>query len=121
MLVARKSDLELQLQFINQARTTIANLVGNFALGMANNIGQITSPTMGSNPQQQAQQDAINQQAQAQDQQNQLRMVALQQVDKVLEMNAQRINTQHQAVSTEIGAVQKVIQKNIQMSFKLMG
>lgn len=121
MLVARKSDLELQLQFINQARTTIANLVGNFALGMANNIGQITSPTMGANPQQQAQQDAINQQAQAQDQQNQLRMVALQQVDKVLEMNAQRINTQHQAVSTEISAVQKVISKNIQMSFKLMG
>ena len=46
---------------------------------------------------------------------------ALQQQDKALELQANRINTQHEAVQTELDVVQKVIAKNIQSSFKLMG
>jgi chaperonin cofactor prefoldin len=98
-LVARKSDLELQLQMINQARTSLANMVGRLSLESANR-SDLTW----------AQQQPTN-----------AALAFLQQRDKILEMNAQRVNTQHEAVQTEIAAVQKVIQRNIQMSFKLMG
>lgn len=101
MLVARKSDLEYQLQAINNQRMHLANLVGNLSMQMANNFD--TGSTS------------------AQNQANQAKLLGIQQIDKVFEMQAQRINTQHEAVQTEIAAVQKVIQRNIQMSFKLMG
>jgi hypothetical protein len=101
MLVARKSDLEYQLQLINNQRMQLANMVGGLSNEMAKNFDQ------GAN-------DNVNKGLQA-------RILSIQQIDKVFEMQAQRINTQHEAVQTEIGAVQKVIQKNIQMSFKLMG
>jgi len=42
-------------------------------------------------------------------------------VDKQLELEMKRLETQHQAVQTEIEAVQKVIQKNIEQSFKIIG
>ena len=100
MLVARKSDLEYQLQTINQQRTQIANMIGGLSMTAAASADNPNSP-----------------QAKG----AQMRILGIQQIDKVLEMQAQRINTQHEAVQTEIGAVQKVIQKNIQMSFKLMG
>lgn len=96
MLTARRSDLELQLQFINQARMQIANMV-TALIGPTQNLDPEASAGL------------------------QTRIAAIQQQDKVLEMQAQRINTQHEAVGTEIQAVQKVIQKNIAMSFKLMG
>lgn len=45
----------------------------------------------------------------------------LQAQDKQLEIELKNIDTQHQAVQTEIDAVKKVIDKNIEMTFKTFG
>ena len=82
MLTARKSDLELQLQYITQVRIQIQN-----ALRTAN----------------------------AQQRQ------ALVEADKKLELQMKRIDVQHKAVQTEIETVQKILQKNIETSFKIHG
>jgi hypothetical protein len=98
MLTARKSDLELQLQFIQQQRMSIANMMS--ALFPVNGNLDPNSPEM---------------------QQKMASMTVIHQQDKMLEMQAKQIDTQHQTVQTEVEAVQKVIQKNIESSFKLMG
>jgi DNA repair ATPase RecN len=95
MLTARKSDLELQGQFINQARMQLSNMSSTM-MNSSSNL-EPDSP---------------------QAQQLQSRIAAMQQVDKSLEMQLRRVDTQHQAVQTEIESVQKVISKNIEMSFK---
>ena len=46
---------------------------------------------------------------------------SIQERDKQMEMESKRIDTQHQAIQTEIDSVSKVISKNIESSFKLMG
>lgn len=48
----------------------------------------------------------------------QARIAAIQTLDKSLELNLKRVETQRQAIVTEIDAVQKVISKNIDSSFK---
>lgn len=98
MLTARKSDLELQWQFVSQARMQLANATSGLYNQMAN-----LNPGSGD------------------DQRLQAQIAALQEQDKRLEMESKRIDTQHQAVQTEIESVQKVITKNIEMSFKMMG
>jgi chaperonin cofactor prefoldin len=98
MLTARKSDLELRLQFINQARMSLANMMS--ALFPVNGNLDPNNPAM---------------------QQKIAAMTVVQQQDKMLEMQAKQVDMQHQAVQTEVEAVQKVIQKNIESSFKLMG
>lgn len=98
MLTARKSDLELQGQFVNQARLFIANTVGNLF-----NVAANLDPES------------------AQTQQLQARIAAIQAVDKSLELQLTRIDSQHEALSTEIEAVRKVINKNIASSFKTFG
>ncbi len=95
ILTARKSDLELQGQFINQARMSLASVTGALFTISANLEPE--SPM------------AIAIQA---------RIAAIQTLDKALEMNLRRVDTQRQAVQTEIEAVQKVINKNIEGSFK---
>lgn len=97
-LTARKSDLELTGQFINQHRMALANV-----------CGQLFN--------QSASLDPDSKEAK----QLQARIERLQQVDKILEMQLRRVDTQQQAVQTEISAVQKVIDKNIDMSFKTFG
>lgn len=98
MLTARKSDLELQLQFVNQARMQIANMVSGLFSSSAN-----LDPNS------------------AQSQQLQSTISSIQERDKMLEIQSRQIDTQHQTVQTEIDAVSKVISKNIESSFKLMG
>lgn len=98
ILTARKSDLELQGQFINQARMALANITGALFTISANLEPE--SPA------------ALALQA---------RIAAIQTLDKALEMNLRRIEMQRTAVETEISAVKKVIQKNIQGSFKTFG
>lgn len=97
MLTARKSDLELQLQFINQARIQLANM-----------MAALFGPTVNMDP---------NSPEAARVQQQ---TAFVQQQDKRYEMIQRQIDTQHQAVQTEVESVQKVISKNIEMSFKLM-
>ncbi|MEW5818673.1 MAG: hypothetical protein AB1782_00655 [Cyanobacteriota bacterium] len=48
-------------------------------------------------------------------------LAQLQEEDKKLEMKLKQIDTQHQAVQTEVDSVQKVIDKNIEQSFKILG
>lgn len=95
MLTARRSDLEIQGQFINQARMQLANVTGA--------LYQITSNLEPEAPEVQ---------------QIQARIAALQTIDKSLELQMKRLETQREAIVTELDAVQKVIQKNIQSSFK---
>ncbi|MBY0402968.1 MAG: hypothetical protein K2X66_03660 [Cyanobacteria bacterium] len=105
MSVARKSDLELALQQINSSRMVIANQVSQLAQRSADAASKnMDDPRVRG--------EYLRAQAQT---------AAIQQIDKTLEMEAQRVNTQHEAVQTEIAAIQKVIQRNIQGSFKLMG
>lgn len=94
-LTARKSDLELTGQQINQSRLQIASATNELF-----NTAAALDPES------------------AQSQQIQLRINALEELDVALELQLRRVDTQQQAVQTEIAAVQKVIDKNIDLSFK---
>ena len=98
MLVARKSDLEFQLQMINQARLRLANVLDKLYLSFSNLDPE--NPVM-------QKQEAL--------------LARIQNQDKRLEVYAERIDKQHTAIKTEINSVRKVITENIQSSFKLMG
>lgn len=98
MLTARKSDLELQGQFINQARLQLANITGAL-FTIASNLEPESPET----------------------QQLQARIAAIQSIDKALELQLRRVDTQRDAVQTEIDAVRKVIGKNIEGTFKTFG
>jgi hypothetical protein len=98
MLTARKSDLELQGQFINQARMQLANVSGALF-------------TISSNLEPESVEAQLLQ----------ARIAAIQSIDKSLELHLKRVDTQHEAVQTEIDAVRKVIGKNIESSFKTFG
>lgn len=95
MLTARKSDLELQGQFINQQRMFLANISQNLFT---------TASNLEPDSREMAQ---IN-----------LRIQALQALDKALEIQLNRVDTQQEAVRTEIEAVRKVIGKNIAGTYK---
>lgn len=97
-LTARKSDLELTGQQINQSRLQLANVTNQLFSAVSNLEPDST--------------EAV---------QIQLRINALQTLDKSLELQLRRVDTQQQAVQTEIDAVQKVIDKNIDMTFKTFG
>ena len=94
MLTARKSDLELQGQLINQARMALANVTGAL-FSVASNL------------------DPGGPEAQ----QLQARIAGIQALDKTLEMQLRRVDTQREAVQTEVDAVRKVIGKNIASTF----
>jgi capsule polysaccharide export protein KpsE/RkpR len=98
MLTARQSDLELMGQFINQARMQLANTVGA--------LFTISANLEPESPQAQA---------------LQARIAAIQAIDKALELQLRRVDTQRDAVQTEIEAVKKVISKNIASTFKTFG
>lgn len=98
MLTSRKSDLEMQGQGINQKRMSYANMLNQYL-----NFASMSQTNNPESPQSIFMQSKITQ---------------LQQVDKMLELDLRRVDTQQQAVQTEIQAVQKVIDKNIDMSFK---
>jgi hypothetical protein len=95
LLTARKSDLEFTGQQINQSRLQLANIT-NQLFNLATNLDP-DSP------------EAIV---------IQLRINSIQSLDQALELQLRRVDTQQKAVQTEIEAVQKVVQKNIDQSFK---
>src|SRR5262249_10654407 len=96
-LTARKSDLELSGEQINQSRAQLSNIT--------NELFMLYSEAMDD-----GQKDVL-----------QFRIAALQSVDKMLEQQLRRVDTQRDAVQTEIDAVNKIIDKNIEMSFKTFG
>lgn len=98
MLTARKSDLELNLQMVNQGRMQIANMVSALFNRQSN-----LEPDSADSKRLQAS------------------ISSIQERDKMLELESKRLDTQHQTVQTEIDSVQKIISKNIESSFKLAG
>ncbi len=96
MLTSRKSDLELDLQMINQSRMQLASM----SSALFNNAINLDPGS-------------------SDDQRLQNAITALQNQDKRLELESKRVDTQHQAVQTELESVQKVISKNIESSFKM--
>jgi DNA repair ATPase RecN len=95
MLTARKSDLEFTGQQINQSRMQLANVT--------NQLFNVASPLDPDS------EDAVL---------IQLRINAIQSLDEALELQLRRVDTQQKTVQTEIEAVQKVIDKNITLTFK---
>jgi hypothetical protein len=95
LLTARKSDLELAGQQINQSRTQLANLTNQLF-----NTATVLDPDSD---------EAI---------QIQLRINSLQSLDQALELQLRRVDTQQRAVQTEVESVQKIITKNIETTFK---
>lgn len=95
VLTSRKSDLEFTGQQINQSRLELAN-VANDLFNVSTTLDPDTT-------------EAI---------QLQLRINAIQSLDKGLELQLRRVDTQQQAVQTELDAVKKVIDKNVELTFK---
>ena len=101
-LTARKSDLEFRGQQTNQQRMLIAANTEQISEDMAALLrtGTIDPDT---NPEYLALVADLE---------------ALHADDRILEMELDNIDTQHNTVQTEIDAVKKVIDKNIDMTFK---
>ena len=142
MIVARKSDLEFQIQVINQRRMTLASQAAELCRQFANQVYQTgdwtavgvevdeNDPTSGyalpglGNIFAPGGEDGADQQVgttpiASGDYENQLTLIHA--MDKELELRQQGLETQHKCVSTEYDAVKKVIQKNIETSFKTLG
>jgi chromosome segregation ATPase len=94
-ITARLSDLELKGQFINQTRMQLSALTSQLFTAVTNLDPDGKSAKL-----------------------IQARIQKLQEVDKILEIQLKQVDTQHQAAQTELEAVQKVIDKNIERSFK---
>jgi S1-C subfamily serine protease len=94
-LTARKSELEMQGQAVNQYRIALANTLAT----LMDQLSQVDPKS----------EEAKRLSAQ---------ISKLQEVDKRLEVQLRRIDTQLQAVQTEINAAQRIIDRNIDISFK---
>src|SRR5262249_17943048 len=97
-LIARKSDLELEAQFITQHKLYLGNMTSGFF-----NM--------------QAKLDPNSEAAKVLD----ARIKQLQQADKILDMHLRRIDSQREAVSKEVESTEKIIKDNIKSSFGIMG
>ncbi len=103
-LTARKSDIEFKGQQLNQARTINAHememLINQMrnAAGVDGEEGLLIDPGLY--------------------EEIELELEAKHIIDRNLELELKNVDTQHQAVSTEVDAVNKVIDKNIDMTFK---
>ena len=95
LLTSRKTDLELTGQQLNQSRMQLANTT-NELFTLASNLDPDSTESI----------------------QLQLRINAIQTLDKALELQLRRVDTQQEAVSTEIDSVKKVIDKSIELVFK---
>ena len=99
LLTARKSDIEFAVQRINQERMRRAFECGVMAFGWTNMIDINNLNDDGYNY-------------------NEGALAAYQQADKIYEMQLKNLDTQHSAIEAELEAVKKVIDKNIEKSFK---
>ncbi len=97
-LISRKSDLELEAQFITQHKLYLGNMTSGFF-----NM--------------QAKLDPNSEAAKVLD----ARIKQLQQADKILDMHLRRIDSQREAVSKEVESTEKLIKDNIKSSFGIMG
>jgi hypothetical protein len=97
-LISRQRDLELESHFISQHRMYLANAMSTFFNMQAKlEPGSDAAKILDG------------------------RIKQLQQADKVLELHANRIQSQNKAIETEIQSVRQLVSKSIQSSFGLMG
>lgn len=138
-LTARKSDIEFKVQIINQRRTILAaqtaQLIRTYADAMYQNDNptilnatDITDPStiqdvgalpgfFGSDPAGVGPTPVSPVATGVYETQ----MALVQQLDKELELREKDLDTQHKEVETELDAVKKVIDKNIESTFKTFG
>jgi hypothetical protein len=98
MLISRQRDLELEAQLISQHRLYLANSMSQF-------IDLQARYEPGTEP------------ARLLD----ARIRMLQQADKAMELQINRISNQSKAIEQEVEGVRKLIDNNIKSSFGLMG
>ena len=110
MLTARKSDLEFQTQNIMQSRMVLSMVGGQVGSNYAAQMSALSSadPNYASNL------NVISSNQAA-------ALAVIQSQDKMLELTAHQLDTQHNEVQTEYDSVKKVIDKNIEVSFKTFG
>lgn len=97
-IICRKSDLELESQFIEQHKLYLANMTSGFF-----NMQAKLDPTS----------DA----AKVLD----ARIKQLQQAEKILDMHLRRLSSQQDALGKMLESTDKLIKDNIKSSFGLMG
>jgi hypothetical protein len=97
LLVSRKSDLEMDVQFIEEHKLYLSNMTNQY-FGQQASL-EPNSPAL----------KLLN-----------ARIRQLQQAEKILDMHLKRINTQREAIIKELESVDKVISKSIEGSFGLM-
>ena len=97
-MVSRKSDLELEAQFLEQHKLFLASLTNGFF-----NVQAKLEPDSPAAKLLEA------------------RIKQLEQADKILDMHLRRVTSQQEAVSKELESTSKLVEKNIQSSFGLMG
>jgi len=138
LLTARKSDVEFKIQTINQRRTTLAIQTQQLVSGYINamyqsdntsilnatdindastiqNVGALpgfifTDPSVATVNQTPISTGVYEEQ-----------MALVEALDKELELREKSLETQHKEVETELDVVKKVIDKNIESSFKTLG
>lgn len=98
MLISRQRDLELEAQFISNHRMFLGNMVTEL-FSLSSKLDPNTEASRVLNA----------------------RIRSLQQADKVLELHLNRINSQIKAVEKESESAQKLVDKNIEKSFGLLG
>lgn len=142
LLTQRKSDVEFSVQVINQRRTALASQAGAIIRIMANAMYQNDNPSI-------LNATDLNDPTTIQDVgalpgflftdpgvipntnpvpqtpiatgQYEIQLAQIHQLDKELELRVKDLDTQHKEVETEYDAVKKVIDKNIETSFKTFG
>ncbi|MDD3012781.1 MAG: hypothetical protein PHC34_03675 [Candidatus Gastranaerophilales bacterium] len=128
-LNARKSDLEFQGQQINQQRTILSNQAETFY----NQILALEAPNAEANPVTYVNDVPVNDSdgdglsntyeaslvAYSQEYNKiNAQIEIIHQQDRALETTLKNVDTQHQAVQTEIDSVKKVIDKSIEFTYK---
>lgn len=94
-LLAQKNDLELTAQQINQERLRMANQT-NELFNLSSNLDPNSNESISLN----------------------LRVNAIQSLDKALQLQLERVNTTYKAVDAELGSIKKLIDKSIDSIFK---
>lgn len=108
----RKNDIEFKIQVINQRRTILAEQAAQLAREYANNIYQDSSSTK-------TEIQLVNS---VSDPQNySIQMAQVQAIDKELELREKDLMVQHKEVETELDSVKKVIDRNIDKTFRTLG
>ena len=119
-LTAKKNDVEFQGQMINQRRMELSSQTAGINAQLLT-LAVPTTPPIGAT----AAEQTAYENAMATYNANYSAVIAslapIQEQDKGLELQLKGLDTEQQAIQTEVDAVAKVIDKNIEVSFKTFG